>query len=63
MKLQCITQGEGFLRYPDGAVTVGKIYDTFKDFETKMRHFVGDNGITYKVIPGFFIYPKNFKLT
>ena len=55
MKLVCKTQGDGFLKYPDGAVTVGKTYEIFTDFEIRNTLlFEGDNGVTYKLIPVWF---------
>jgi hypothetical protein len=55
MKLTCLTKGEGFLAYPDGVVTVGKVYDAYTDFELpNMLLFKGDNGAVYKVINTYF---------
>lgn len=59
MKAKCKSKGEGVLSYPDGAVTVGKTYDVFTDFEIKNTLlFIGDDGKEYKLIPGYFTKPK-----
>lgn len=56
----CINQGEGFLKYPDRVVTVGKEYTVFTDFEApNTEFFTGDNGIVYKVIPGKILLEIN----
>lgn len=44
-----------FLNYPQTTVTLDKVYNVFIDFEVpNTLFFIGDNGITYKLIESYF---------
>lgn len=56
MKLRYIYEGKKtFLSYPNDAITLHKVYDVFENFEIpNTLFFIGDDGKTWKIIPGFF---------